>query len=382
MCDVIIFGAGPAGLSAAIALRQQGRSVTLLSREQLAVTSTGESLAATARLSLSRLGLWEIFQQDSHPPCYANCSAWGEAELRHYPFIQSANGHGWHIDRLLFDQRLMEKATELGVKIIFSRRHSAYQKEDNSWQIQSDQLPLPIKARFLIDATGRSSWFARQLGIERLKNDDQIALVSFLKTQNKPLADHSSLVEAVKNGWWYSSLQPDGRLACIFFTDPDLHDNRSLISPKNWFSQVQQSQFTYERISQHGYQLDSKAFFKSANSSLLSQIYGNNWLAVGDAAMSYDPLASHGLSLALVSGADAAKAVHGHLNGKPYLLEHYAMTLQKAFFHYAQERFDYYGLERRWAEAPYWKRRHSEEEHFAFLEKCVDGTGVAFKLQT
>ena len=369
--DTIVFGAGPAGLAVAIALRQHGHSVTILSREQ-ALRGTGESLAATARLSLSRLGVWKTFLEDKHAPCYANSSAWGEAKLQHYSFIQSVNGHGWHIDRRLFDRRLLDKASSLGVQITRSRQHAVQQQRDGTWLVQSESLSAPITANMAVDATGRNSWLARQLGVERLKSDNQIALVAFLKTDGQPLADHSSLVESVADGWWYSALQPDGRLACIFFTDHDLHDNRSLYTPDHWKMLVQQSSFTNQRIEQSGYQLDNTLFFKSANSSILARLYGANWLAVGDAALSYDPLSSHGLSLALVSGWDAAQAIHGHLSGVPYLLEHYAMVLQRAFLEYASERFNYYGLEQRWKDRAYWMRRQSEEKHVAFLEGVLE----------
>ncbi len=371
--DSIIFGAGPAGLAAAIALRQHGRSVTVLSWAQK-FHGSGESLAATARQSLIRLGLWDSFQQDAHPPCYANSSAWGGDTLQHYNFIQSANGYGWHIDRSLFDRRLLEKAQALGVPVVEGKRHTARQAADGSWQVESDALPAPLQARLAIDATGRNSWLARQLGVARLKSDEQIALVAFLSTSGPGMRDHSSLVESVPEGWWYSALQPDGGLACIFFTDPDLHDNRDLCLQAHWNRLAQESRHTWARIAAHGYALRGSPFFRAANSSILSDPVGNNWLAVGDAAMSYDPLSAHGLSLALATGWDAAQAVHGHIEGRPYLLEHYGMLLRKAFLAYAGERFGYYGLERRWEGAPYWDRRRDKGRHLGLLEQVVAGT--------
>ena len=234
--------------------------VALVAREHK-FRGTGESLAATAKHSLMHLGLWETFLKDAHPACYANSSAWGEEKVRHYSFVQSANGHGWHIDRALFDRRLLEKAQSMGVPIIKSERHSVAQQTDGNWLVKSKNLEQPIAASMAVDATGRNSWLARQIGVERLKSDDQIALVAFLKTDGEPLEDQSSLVESVENGWWYSARQPDGRLACIFFTDPDLYDSRLLLSPEHWQAQVQQSIFTKQRIIQLGYQLDGLPIF-------------------------------------------------------------------------------------------------------------------------
>lgn len=378
--DVVIFGAGPAGLATAIALRQHGKSVVVVTREHK-FKSTGESLTATAKYSLDRLGLWEIFQQDAHPPCHANSSAWGEEVVRHYSFVQSANGHGWHIDRSLFDKRMLEEVASLGVPVYLSKHHSVAQTPEGNWEIQSADFENTFTAKMAVDATGRNNWFARQLGIKRLKSDDQIALVAFLKTEKTPLSDHSSLVESVENGWWYSALQPDGRLACIYFTDPDLIDNRSISNPLNWKVLVQKSKSTFQRIAQYDYQLDGQPFFRSANSSVLEKMHDRNWLSVGDAAVSYDPLSSHGLSFALISGWDAAQAIHGHLEGVPYLMEHYSLVLQKAFIAYMSERFDYYLLEKRWREFPFWKSRQSEEKQIGFLEGCLEVWGKGIEVR-
>ena len=198
--------------------------------------------------------------------------------------------------------------------------------------------------------------------------------MAFLKTDGSPLEDTSSLVESVAGGWWYAAAQPDGQLACVFFTDPDLHDNRALITEEHWWSILQQSTVTHNQIKHHNYYLSGDPFFRSANSSLLTKLFGENWLAVGDAAASYDPLSSHGLSFALVSGWDAAQTIHGHLDHVPYLLEHYGMVLQKAFIAYMCERFDYYGLEKRWGQLPFWERRQDEKKHLDFLEKILNKT--------
>ena len=45
-----------------------------------------------------------------------------------------------------------------------------------------------------------------------------------------------------------------------------------------------------------------------ADSGILEAVYGEAWLAVGDAAMTYDPIAAHGLTMSMVSARDAATA--------------------------------------------------------------------------
>lgn len=79
--------------------------------------------------------------------------------------------------------------------------------------------------------------------------------------------------------------------------------------------------------------------------------------AVGDAAVCYDPLSAHGLTLALASGRDAAAAVAAHLAGDCDALPAYADRLHQAYLHYAGMRSEYYTNQMRWPEAPFWSRR-------------------------
>src|SRR5204863_2365260 len=53
-----------------------------------------------------------------------------------------------------------------------------------------------------------------------------------------------------------------------------------------------------------------------AESAALDQAHGTGWLAVGDAACSFDPLSSLGIRHALESGTWAASAVDEALHGK------------------------------------------------------------------
>ena len=63
------------------------------------------------------------------------------------------------------------------------------------------------------------------------------------------------------------------------------------------------------------YRLVATPRLVTAESALLSPIAGEGWLAVGDAAASFDPLSSHGIGAALWSGELAAVVLRRFLNG-------------------------------------------------------------------
>jgi 2-polyprenyl-6-methoxyphenol hydroxylase-like FAD-dependent oxidoreductase len=354
-CDVCIIGGGPAGLATAVMLAQLQRSALLLARDEGDTDKIGESLSPAANPVLKQLGVWDTFSAGGHRPCYGNKSAWGGAQLAYYDFIHDPNGHGWHLNRRLLERQLAERASALGVQRLLSAVLSQAQRADGGWQLTLNGAQS-VAARFVVDASGRASWFARRQGARRLMDDRQVALVAFLKSPHRTLEDSTSLVETVPDGWWYSALLPDGRLATTLITAPGLHERRWATSEEGWYALLAKSHHTAQRIHTHGYRLAARPHFVAAGSGRLDHFCGKGWLAVGDAAMSYDPLAAHGLTLALAGGRDAALAIHAYLAGSATALDLYAARLEQAYSHYSAMRSTYYRAETRWPNVPYWQQ--------------------------
>ena len=89
-----------------------------------------------------------------------------------------------------------------------------------------------------------------------------------------------------------------------------------------------------------------------------TRVHDRNWLLVGDAAMTWDPLSGQGICKALESGMRAARAIDRALDGETRSLEDYAQWTRDRFGSYLQSRAKYYRAERRWPDAPFWRRRH------------------------
>jgi flavin-dependent dehydrogenase len=83
-------------------------------------------------------------------------------------------------------------------------------------------------------------------------------------------------------------------------------------------------------------------------------------LAVGDAAARFDPVSGQGIVKALRSGIFASYAVADWLRQKDDRgLRRYWALVEREFDAYRATLRDYYSLERRWSDRPFWRRRHS-----------------------
>lgn len=355
--DVVVLGGGPAGCSAAIGLAQQGREVILLDRGGPPRGPFGESLGPGAAGVLRQLGVWDDFLRDGHRPCYGNRSAWGGPEIRHLDFIADRRGHAWHIDRRAFEGRLWTRAEQLGIRRLRAAAPVRAERSGELWRVSLRGSPVGLTARFIVDASGRASWLARRRGAVRFDEDRQIAAVALLESAGARAEDRTTLVEAVEGGWWSSAIMPDGRLAVAFFTDPDLHDRDAIAHPAAWTALLGGADHTRVRLRDRLIPAGRSARIVPASSSRLDSFAADGWLAVGDAAMGLDPLSSHGLTMALLSGRDAALAVSNHLRGDREGIPAYAATLNWAFDEYVNLRRAYYHAERRWPASPYWQRR-------------------------
>ena len=82
-------------------------------------------------------------------------------------------------------------------------------------------------------------------------------------------------------------------------------------------------------------------------------------MAIGDAAITFDPLSGQGILKALHHGFLAAYAASDHLAGRPYAKERFRGRIKGEIEGYLAARQRYYREEARWPASEFWRRRSS-----------------------
>jgi flavin-dependent dehydrogenase len=208
----------------------------------------------------------------------------------------------------------------------------------------------------VVDASGRARSFVRTQGVGRHVYDRLVGVIGVLRPEaDGTEPDTFTLVEAARDGWWYGSGLPDGRLVIGYMTDADLAAERPVRNMARLNFMVDETVHIRKRIGRGQFQLEAPPRVVAADSSRLDRVSGPGWCAVGDAAGAYDPLSSQGILTALACGVSAGKAIAGKESGG---LDQYEDAMIRGYAAYRARWMAYYAQEQRWSASTFRRRRH------------------------
>jgi flavin-dependent dehydrogenase len=214
-------------------------------------------------------------------PCAGIRRRWGTMDIEIDDFLRRPGGKGYVVDRAPFDDALRAMAmVGVGVTTIAGRVVAARREGGNVIvDIQSGVQHASIAAGLVVDATGRPAAVARRMGArrmfsERLVAERQSADALAVSPRDMPWLD----VDGAGDAWSYQVSGPRGRR-------------------EGW------------TVHHSGKGAGRPRSCADASSALLSHAAGDGWIAIGDAAASFDPVTSQGLVNALSTALVAAGAI-------------------------------------------------------------------------
>lgn len=309
--DVIVTGAGPAGLSAACLLALDGRRVAMVAREQ-GDTSDPRTVALmqpSIRL-LMHLGLWPGHLKEATQPLRKLRLVDDTGALFKAPTITfdpaelGEEAFGWNFPLGILIPALFARARELGVTFTGSDAASVHTASDSVTVTTSEGQR--ITARVALAADGRNSLLREAAGIRTNRwSYDQTALATSFGHSGPH--DGISTERHRKAGPFTTVPMPGNRSALVWMERPARAAELMALSDRDLAAEIQ--------IGTHGElglvsDIGPRRLFPMQG--LVARDFARNRIIlIGEAAHVVPPIGAQGLNMSLRDAAQAADLMEG-----------------------------------------------------------------------
>ena len=336
--DILVVGAGPAGLSFAAELAGSGLKVTLIEKSPLEVLQNppydGREIALThlSREIMQRLGMWDLIPKDEIYPLRDAKVLNGQSDYQlHFPQPTQARGEpadclGYLISNHNIRKAAYEVVSKLeNVTILTGTGVKEVKTSEDEAQVILESGEV-LSGRLLLAADSRFSQTRRQLGISSDMHD--YSRTMFVCRMKHTLSNQHTAYECFHYGRTIALLPLEEHLTNTVITvDSDKADTIKKMSPEELAASVKEQLKgrlgDMELVSTiHNYPLVGM---------IAQRFYGKRSALIGDAAVGMHPVTAHGFNLGLSSADILAKLIleaeqRGQDIGTASLLEKYSTT--------------------------------------------------------
>lgn len=260
--------------------------------------------------------------------------------------------NGEHVvDRQALDQALRSDLIAAGVNVVDARVSEVYEEQE-IWKGKAEKEngeTFHFESNFLVEARGRG---VSKRGPDVCVGPLSVALLRHVKGQvGHPFR---TLTEAFEQGWAWATFRPDGAGTIQFVID-----HSDITVPLENLHEGLCKQLTLIPGQLGHFSPLGRVISRGIQPVLRSEIIGLNYLRVGDAAYSCDPLSGHGMYEAISGSFAAAPTINTLLRKKEdrdLALKFYKNRAESLFYQRLDMAYEFYDMEKRW-DHPFWKAR-------------------------
>lgn len=315
--EILIIGAGPAGSVAAALLRQQGRQVLIVEREQFPRFSIGESLLPQSMAYIEKAGMLRAVVEAGFQ--FKNGATFVRGEKFTAFDFRDKFSEGWgttyQVQRADFDHVLAREAERFGAEIRY--RHEVIAARAGSPARvevrQPDGEVYAIEARFMLDASGFGRILPRLLGLDRPSNfpsrsavfthvEDHIPIGSFDRNKIR-IGVHPEQVDV----WSWLIPFSNGRCSLGFVARSEVIDGAGAEPIDKLKQLVSEDPALAGQLANAVW--DTPVRQISSYASDVSSLHGEGFALLGNAGEFLDPVFSSGVTIAFTSSNLAADCI-------------------------------------------------------------------------
>jgi flavin-dependent dehydrogenase len=316
--DVVVIGGGPGGSTTATMLARKGWQVLLLEREHFPRHHIGESLLPASMPVLEELGVLPAVQEAGFLRKWGATMVWGTDKTPWSWYFRETNQrypHAYQVWRPHFDQLLLDNSRAHGVDVREGHQVTDVLFADDravGVQYTADDTEGVVQARFVVDASGQGALLGHKLQLRRWDAFFQNLAVYayFTGARRLPAPDDSNIfIESYPHGWFWHIPLHTGWTSVGAVVDSRLGQEGLHHGGPHPFlcEQIAHASTTAQMLQEAT--LVSGPFVLKDWSYISTEVVGDGYILVGDAACFVDPLFSSGVHLALMAGILAAAYV-------------------------------------------------------------------------
>ena len=268
----------------------------------------GESVPPSARRILDELGFLQAVERRGFFANRGNSVWWGGNDLRREAFADDQAG--FHTDRADLEAVLAVEAEGAGVSLLNGATARTAEETADGWEIRCEGRVAMLRARWVIDATGRRGLLARAEGRQPDRGTTTLALIRRWRRHGGwPGEDaHDTLVESYADGWAWS-VPLDAEVRCFTAMVDQRHTDLSGAEVARLLD-AELGKTRHVGPTREGAEPDGEAWACPASLYTSANFGRSGLLLAGDAGSFIDPLSSFGVKKALSSGWLAGVVAH------------------------------------------------------------------------